>query len=318
MTQPLLRAVTARERETYRRDGVVHLQGIYPKDWVQRLRTAMEDVFAQSAQRLIHADTLLSGNTSEGASTEMGATLKTLHEQAPEAQLAVEAGGEICGRNIVETDACGWHRGMREHHIHSPLVEIVAQLTESRKINLYSDQLFFKEAGSRVKTPWHQDKPYWLVDGGEMAVAWVPVDAVRVATGAMGYVRGSHSWGKLFKPSDFQTETGTFPEVAGISHDGLELLDHAALQTADMIFFDADPGDVIIHDWRTLHCSTGNTSAEHSRRAASVRYALDGCHYFQRPSSPEPFRNTLQLPNGAPLEQAARFPVVWPRPGTCA
>ena len=70
---------------------------------------------------------------------------------------------------------------------------------------------------------------------------------------------------------------------------------------------------MIVHHWATLHGSSGNVSAGRIRRAASVRYAGDGCSYYRRASSPEPYRNTLELSDGDPLEKAERFPIVWPR-----
>ena len=129
----------------------------------------------------------------------------------------------------------------------------------------------------------------------------------------MGYVRGSHKWDKIFKPSDFQTETGTFPEIGGIDLSGLDDLDHARLRDEDIIYFDAEPGDVIVHHWATLHGSSGNTSSNRVRRAASIRFACDGCVYYPRPSSPEPFRQTIDIAPGTPLETSSRFPLVWPR-----
>lgn len=80
-----------------------------------------------------------------------------------------------------------------------------------------------------------------------MAVAWVPVDVVDKEVSAMGYVRGSHLWGKSFKPSDFKAESGTFPEVGGIDHSDLEQLDLDRLPQAKIVYFDAEPGDVIVH-----------------------------------------------------------------------
>ena len=310
--QPL-RSVTEDERATYRQDGVVRLSQIYPSFWIDRLRRALDDVFSQSAARQQGARLGSGGDSVRGASADVAAAIKRRKQDAPNVDWALQSNDEIRGRSIVETDACGWHEGMRQHDVDSPLVDIIQQLTQSTKINLYSDQLFFKEAGSQIRTPWHQDMPYWLVGGGEMAVAWVTVDTVTKENGAMGYVRGSHLWGKTFVPSDFQTERGTFPEVDGISHAGLTPIDHDALEQADIIYYDAVPGDVIVHHWKTLHGSTGNTSATRSRRAASIRYALEGCHFFRRPSSPEPFRDTVELNNGDPLELAGRFPVVWPR-----
>ncbi len=163
-----------------------------------------------------------------------------------------------------------------------------------------------------MRTPFHQDEPYFLVQG-EVAVAWVPVDVVGPSNGPMGYVKGSHRWGRVFKPSDFITDTGTFHEVDGIDHSALDLMPPISPDTHDVVYFDARPGDVIVHHWSTIHGAAGNVSATATRRAASIRYALGGSTYYQRPSSPEPFRHSLNLRDGEPLENADRFPIVWPR-----
>jgi hypothetical protein len=311
----LTRAVTDREREAFAVDGVVLLKGIYPTDWVDCLRAGLDDVFARSEARAAYAGSVLEGDSQQGASSDMTKVLEDTLRFVEADALALEgdAAEPPTGRSIVETDASHWHAGMRAHNTQGPVPELLHQLTGSGKINFYSDQLFLKEPGSRVKTPFHQDKPYFLVDGGDVAVVWVPVDVVDRENGAMGYVIGSHRWGKLFKPSDFATNSGTFPEVGGISLEGLDTLPESALDEERIRYFDAEPGDVIVHHWATLHGSRGNTSASRTRRAASIRYALDGCYFYRRPSSPEPFRNTVGLSDGAPLESADRFPVVWPR-----
>jgi len=313
----LTRDVTEEERQAFQQDGVVLLRGIYPRVWVDTLRTFLDDVFAQSAARKrVHGDGVLHGKSQDGSASDMVDVLRDSMRRNPGQKLAIEGDHsieDVVGASYVETDASHWHGGMRAHNLEGPLPEILASLTGSRTINFYSDQLFYKGPGSLVKTPFHQDKPYFLVDGGDVAVAWVPVDVVDVENGAMGYVKGSHRWGKTFKPSDFRTDTGTFPEVGGIDFTGLDTLDHTLLKSDTITYFDAEPGDVIVHHWATLHGSHGNVSATRVRRAASVRYALEGCRYFQRPSSPEPFRHTVGLRDGDPLESSPRFPIVWPQ-----
>ncbi len=310
-----VRPVTDRERADYARDGVVVLKQIYPAAWVAFLEAQLTDVFDNFADRAVDADSFV-GTSGQGIRADMTAVAEMARAALPDADIAAEGerDAEYTGRSIVETDAGGWHEGVRLHHLGSPLPEIVAQVTESQKVNFYSDQLFLKEPGSMVKTPFHQDKPYFLVGGADMAVCWVPVDEVTIENGAMGYVRGSHLWGRTFKPSDFVTDTGTFPEVEGVDLAGLEELGPITADTHDLVFFDARPGDVIVHHWATVHGSAGNVSATRRRRAASVRYAPEGCVFYRRPSSPEPFRNTLDLVDGDALELSDRFPVVWPRP----
>lgn len=190
----LKRSVSDAERAAFAEDGVVLLKNIYPAEWVDCLRTELDDVFARSDERMAFAGSVLGGDSEQGSSSNMVRVLEdTLRYVEPE-DIALE--GDVAelptGRSIVETDASHWHSGMRAHNIQGPLPELLHQLTGSNKINFYSDQLFLKEPGSRVKTPFHQDKPYFLVDGGDVAVVWLPVDVVDRANGAMGYVPGSH------------------------------------------------------------------------------------------------------------------------------
>ena len=309
-----VRAVTAEEREAFDRDGVVHLRGIYPSDWVDQLEVHLDDVFDHRPERTMDQRSV-TGESRDGIRVDMVALSQGMRAALPEVDLAIDGGrdAELTGRSIVETDAAFWHNGLRRHHTEGPLPEIVAGVTSSTKVNFYADQLFLKEAGSRVRTPFHQDKPYFMLTGGEVAVCWVPVDRVGAENGPMGYVKGSHRWGKTFKPSDFVTETGTFPERDGIDLTGLDVLPAIEPDDPALAYFEADPGDVIVHHWATIHGSAGNVSATATRRAASVRYALDGCVFHQRPSSPEPFRFTIDLAEGDSLDQHPRFPVVWPR-----
>lgn len=309
-----LRAVTDAERAAFERDGVVRLRGIYPAAWVAYLEAQLDDVFDGRSDRAMDQRSV-TGASTDGIRVDMVALATGLRRARPEAKLAVDGGPGAApvGRSIVETDAAFWHRGMRQHNLHGPLPAIVAAVTGSSKVNFYSDQLFLKEAGSLMRTPFHQDKPYFLVDGGDVAVCWVPVDRVSTDNGPMGYVLGSHRWGATFKPSDFVTETGTFPERDGIDFDGLDDLPPISAAEHDLVYLEAEPGDVIVHHWATIHGSAGNVSTSARRRAASVRYACDGCTFHQRQSSPEPFRFTIGLAEGDPLEASDRFPIVWPR-----
>jgi ectoine hydroxylase-related dioxygenase (phytanoyl-CoA dioxygenase family) len=309
----LAREVTDAERDSFSQDGVVHLRGIYPLEWVHFLERQLVEVFdGQPARAMDQRE--ISGDSNTGVRVDMAAMAVGLRSRMPDVPIALDGGvaSEVLGRSIVETDAAHWHEGLRQHHMVGPLPELVAQLTETDKVNFYSDQLFLKEPGSRIRTPFHQDQPYFLVDG-QVAVCWVPVDHVGTENGPMGYVPGSHRWNKLFKPSDFITDTGTFPEVNGVDHSDLELMPRISEDEYDIVYFEAEPGDVIVHHWSTVHGAAGNISASAIRRAASIRYAHGDSRYLQRSSSPEPFRFTTGLNDGDLLERADRFPVVWPR-----
>lgn len=100
----------------------------------------------------------------------------------------------------------------------------------------------------------------------------------------------SHLADKTYVLSDFVSRNRTFPEIGEISMEGLDPLPPVESDPGsfDIRYFDAEPGDVIVHDWATLHGSTGNVSANAMRRAASVRYAGDDITFLRRASAPEP------------------------------
>jgi hypothetical protein len=66
----LKRPVTAEEIATYERDGVVVLRDIYPLEWVDRLRDAMDDVFARSAPSL-QQGSMADGKAQAGSRSDM-------------------------------------------------------------------------------------------------------------------------------------------------------------------------------------------------------------------------------------------------------
>lgn len=305
------REITDDEVEAFWTDGVVPLRQVLPLNWVDELRVAMDEVFDRELES--GRKGLANGHSTKGARSDMvQGALQLLEAADGPTDVAVEEGHTPRGRSIVETDACSWHDGLRQLYIDGPLGAIAARLTRSETVNLYSDQLFLKTPGSSVRTPWHQDQPYWLLQGTKVAVCWVPVDTVRLDSGAMGYVRGSHRWGVTYKPSDFRTSTGVmdFPGMVTDDLTDLPPID-ANPDDYDIVRFEAEPGDVIVHHWKTLHGSAGNTSQDRLRRADSVRLAGDDVTFYKRASSPEPFRHTVGLADGDALDGAERFPRIF-------
>ena len=69
---------------------------------------------------------------------------------------------------VWETDA-----QLRQLCIESHLPAVVAELLKSGKVNLFYDQVFTKEPGSGVATPWHNDLPYWPVRGRDVMTIWL-------------------------------------------------------------------------------------------------------------------------------------------------
>ncbi|WP_305807218.1 phytanoyl-CoA dioxygenase family protein, partial [Stenotrophomonas sp. YIM B06876] len=100
-------------------------------------------------------------------------------------------------------DFCNWQdiaqfgRIVRE----TPLAHAAQRLMQSPTVRLYHDHVLVKEPGTRQRTPWHQDQPYYNIDGAQNASMWIPVDPVpRSAT--LEFVAGSHK-GPWLMPRTF-------------------------------------------------------------------------------------------------------------------
>ena len=70
------------------------------------------------------------------------------------------------------------------------------------EVRLFHEHVLVKEPSADVATPWHQDAPYYCVEGQKTCSLWIPLDEVpRERT--LEFVGGSHQWGKTFRPERF-------------------------------------------------------------------------------------------------------------------
>lgn len=211
-------------------------------------------------------------------------------------------------------DYCNWRRipEYRRFLLESPAAEIAGAHMRSRKVNLFHEHVLVKEPGTLEKTPWHQDQPYWTVDGRQVCSIWLPLDPVPQST-CPEFVAGSHAWGEWYTPrrfvdnQDHPSDDPNFRAVPDVDH---HRDDHRLLSWA------LEPGDCVVFHALCLHGAPGN-SLPHRRRAFASRWTGDDARYVLRsgfmspppqPDAPEP---------GAGMDSDA-FPVVVPadeRPG---
>lgn len=277
-----LRPVTAAEIDAFARDGVVCLRGVLPAAWLTRMEAALEVAIG-------HRTT-----------TDLSALARGL---------GAPASAEVDGRGRFVAGVDHWREldAFRAFACESPLPALAAALMGATKINLYEDSLLVKEPGTIEPTMFHQDLAYFHVEGRQICTAWCPLDPATRATGAVGYVRGSHRWNRMFKPNLFVsameipgTEGEAVPDVAGRPRD------------YDVVYFDLGPGDVTFHDARTIHGADGNSSTRTRRRAISVRYCGDDARYFMRAGAPQKPHHA-RVRNGDVLD-CDECPVVWRSP----
>jgi ectoine hydroxylase-related dioxygenase (phytanoyl-CoA dioxygenase family) len=154
----------------------------------------------------------------------------------------------------------------------TPICAIVAEVLRTTGLWLYEDTLIVKEPGSKRSTPWHQDLPYYPLAGHQIGTIWISLDRVGQASGAVRYVAGSHRWGRRFEPSEF----GSDRRYEG---PGLEAIpDPGSFRGDDLVTFETDPGDCIIHHALTLHGAPGNLTLGR-RRALAISMFGDDTRY---------------------------------------
>ena len=138
-----------------------------------------------------------------------------------------------------------------------------------------------KEPGALERTAWHQDLSYFHVDGEQLCTTWCPLDPVDAETGAVRYARGSHRWDDGL-PAEPVREHDADPGNRGRAGTRRR---HAR-RRAEILTFETEPGDVVVHHARTLHAAGGNRSSSTRRRAISVRYCGDDARVLVRAGAP--------------------------------
>ena len=154
------------------------------------------------------------------------------------------------------------------HVTTSCAASMAGQLMRARRAQFFHEHAFCKEPGTQRATPWHQDLPYYCVNGSQTVSLYVSLDEVPAEV-AVRFVRGSHRWGRLFFPrvfldgAEFNTDDAGLEPVPDIE---------ARPDEFDILAWNLQPGDVIAFDFRTLHGTTAGKvegAAARSRRAGS-------------------------------------------------
>jgi len=181
-------------------------------------------------------------------------------------------------------DYCNWQRIPPFERVirQSSLAAAAAQLMGSESVQFFHDHVLVKEPGTAKATPWHQDAPYYFVDGEHTISFWVPVDPVVEST--LRFIAGSHRWPKLVLPTRWLSNEDFY---AG-SDDYLPVPDpDAEPGSHEVMEWPMQPGDAVAFHYKTVHAARGNLSS-HRRRAFSMRVVGDDARYVSRPGPTSP------------------------------
>lgn len=228
-------------------------------------------------------------------------------------ELNMSEPGEYAAENIKEGDTgrffddyCNWSRipQFEEIILNSSVAEVAADLMQSETVQMFHDHVLVKEPGTSKATPWHQDSPYYFVDGMQNVSFWSPVDPVKDAT--LRCVAGSHKWDKHVLPTrwlnedDFYPNPSEFMPVPDPDAEGMKVVE-----------WEMEPGDAVAFHYRVLHGARGNHS-QIRRRAFSLRLIGDDARYVERQGRTSPPFPGHEMKPGERLREDW-FPVIFKR-----
>lgn len=274
MTAEIAQTVSAEQRETFARDGVVRIAGGIDPAWIDRLLAVADAQLAEPGTWVT--------DTNPGADVDRLFTTRYLWRHEPT---------------------------IRDFVFESGIAGLVGELMDASSVRFYFDHTLVKEPATAAPTPWHQDIPYWPFLGDQIASAWVALSSATVEESSLEFVSGSHRWGNYYAPESFDGEKNWTADFEGERMPDIE----AARSDYDIVGFDVEPGDVIVFSAWILHGARGNAGSKR-RAALSTRWLGDDSRWAPHPGcDPTITQDDVTIQPGSHPDDDDVFPRVWSR-----
>ena len=181
---------------------------------------------------------------------------------------------------------------VREFVLGKRLGRIAAELLRVDGVRLYHDQSLYKEPGGGI-TPAHADQYYWPLSSDRVVTAWIPLQAVPLHKGPLGFYAGSHSV--------------EFGRDLGISDDSeREITRHMQAHGFEFREEPFELGEVSFHLGWTFHRAGVNASTE-PRSVMTVIY-MDSAMRLTAPANDNQRNDWAQWCPGATVGEIIRTP----------
>ena len=218
------------------------------------------------------------------------AELETLRAASEAIQSTLSPLIGTSGSRLVDTFC--WLRDKRflDTLITSKIPAFAAAILEVNEVRLFYDQILDKPPGASRATPWHQDLPYWPLQGSQVCTVWLALDDVDESNGGMEYLAGSHCLGIEFQPVSYHDQ-GSWKNTSFPTLPPLEEL----TERFPLVSWPIASGDAIAHHGLTIHGARNNTSSWRRRRSYITRWIGPSIRYQERPE-------TLDFPTKLPLK----------------
>ena len=173
----------------------------------------------------------------------------------------------------------------------------------SKKVNIFHEHVLIKEPGSTKKTPWHQDQPYYCVNGRDNCSLWIPLDNISKNI-CPEFICSSHKWNKQFLPTKFlgdnyKQQDEEFEKIPDIDNNR---------SSYSIVSWSLSPGDLIAFNFSTVHSAPGNSGSSR-RRAFSARFTGDDATFIKRKGETSPPFPEINLKHGDKMDSST-FPEI--------
>ncbi len=285
MNTDIHRALTSDEIASYQRDGVVMLTEMFDGDWIELLQAGLATNCQKPTNRARVWDRDAEGHT-------------------------------------MFWDSQAWQNieQYRRFVFNSPAAQIAGHLMNATTINFFFDAVFVRSPGCRFATPWHQDEPYWSVEGYDTCTVWMPLVPVK-RENALAYVPGSHRLDPVFEQYNFgnlnpdgktQVDQVDFSAIAEASLPDID----ADPESYGVVSWDMSPGDCVVFNSRIIHGGSGKLDENRDLRVFTTKWLGDDVRIKFRDCGMDPDHSAIMTEYG--LKPGDRpgtdlYPMVWSR-----
>lgn len=285
MNTDILRTIKPDEVARYHRDGVVLLPAMFDDDWIALLSQGLVTNCQNPSNRSRVWDRDAAGRT------------MFYDSQA--------------WQNIEE---------YQQFIFHSPAAQIAGQLMKSACVNFYFDAVFVRSHGSQFATPWHQDEPYWSVEGYDTCTIWMPLVPVN-RENALAYVPGSHRLDSVFYQYNFGNlnpdgkpgvDQVDFSSVSDLTFPDI----NADPEGFGVVSWDMQPGDCVAFNSRIMHGGSGKLDDDFELRVFTTKWLGDDVRIKFRACGMDPDHSAIMTAYGlGPGDRPGTdlYPQVWSR-----
>ena len=280
MNTELLRPITTEEIDTYHRDGVLLLPNMFDKDWIELLNKGLDVNCKSPTERSRIWDKDDSGHA-------------------------------------MFYDTLAWRKieEYKKFIFNSPAAQICGHLMNATTINFFFDAVFVRSPGTKFETPWHQDEPYWSIEGYDACTLWMPLVPVKQKN-CLSFVPGSHHFKSVFNQYNFGDLTGNpkdqvdFSKIADQEFPDI----NADPERFGVVNWEMQPGDCIAFNGRTMHGGSGKLDNDRDLRVFTTKWLGDDARIKFRNYGMDPDFSSLMIAKG--LKSGDRpdtdlYPQVW-------